>query len=61
MESLIRTKQNVQLRRIDINTWNSQVARQFGIRRLPTVWLFNGTEKVTTDRNKALARITKLD
>ena len=61
MEALILTKPDCNLRRIDIQKWGSDVAKQFGVRRLPTVWLYKGEERVETDRRKVLKRLTKLD
>ena len=61
MEALIEEKQNCVLRRIDIVRWGSDVARQFGIRSLPTLWLYDGQKRVTSDTRDALTRIQKLD
>ena len=57
METLIKDKSNCVLRRIDIVTWKSDVARQFGIRSLPTLWLYDGHTRVAADTRDVLARV----
>ncbi len=57
MESLVQSKSNCKLRRIDIVSWKSDVARQFGINRLPTVWLYNGQHRVSSDSRDVFARV----
>lgn len=42
---------------MDIDTWSSDVARQYGIRSLPTLYLFEGKELVLTDTRAVLARL----
>ena len=61
MDALIKSKKNVKLRRIDIGSWHSAVARQYHIRRLPTVWLYNGNERAISDTRPALERLQTLD
>lgn len=61
MEALIRSKQSCWLLRIDIDTWRSPVAQQYGIRRLPTVWLYDGKERVATDVRQVIERVRQLD
>ena len=61
MEALILGNRNCNLRRIDIRQWGSEVAKQYGVRELPTVWLYKGEKRVETDRRKVLKRLTKLD
>jgi hypothetical protein len=46
LEGLVKTRPGVRLLKIDIATWSSAVSNQFGIRRLPTVWLYEGKERV---------------
>ena len=60
MESLVQSKSNCKLRRIDIVKWGSDVARQFGIRRLPTVWLYNGLTRVSSDAQDVFAQVQGL-
>lgn len=45
------------LLRIDIDTWGSDVARQFGIRSLPTLYLFEGKDLVARDTREVLQRL----
>ena len=47
MEALIRERGTVRLRKIDVATWGSPVSKQFGIRRLPTLRLYDGTRLVS--------------
>lgn len=61
MEALILSKRNCNLRRIDIRKWGSPVAKQLDVRRLPTVWLYQGENLVETERRKVLKRLTQLD
>ena len=61
MEALTHSKTNLKLRRIDIKTWRSEVASQFGIRRLPTLWLYDGTTKVSSDTRDVLEQVRRLD
>ena len=61
MEALINGKQACRLLRIDIDQWGSAVARQYGIRSLPTVWLYNGTTRVANNTSEAVTRIRQLD
>lgn len=45
------------LLRVDIDTWSSDVARQYGIRSLPTLYLFEGKDLVLKDTRAVLQRI----
>ena len=60
MEALINDKQSCRLLRIDIGKWGSPVAQQHGINRLPTVWLYDGSERVATDTRDTLTRVSQL-
>lgn len=59
MESLVKQKGNLRLRVIDIDTWDSAVAQQHGIRRLPTLVLYRGTERISDDARDVLERIQR--
>lgn len=61
MEALTNEKQNVRLVRIDIDTWESDVAQQHRIRSLPTLWLYDGTERVSSDVRAVFGRVHQLD
>ena len=61
METLAHGKTMVNLRRIDIDTWRSPVASQFSIRRLPTVWLYHGNKKVSSDTRDVFNRVSQLN
>lgn len=60
LEALATQHPNIKLRRIDVGSWSSPVARQHGIRRLPTVWLYENGALVTQDSKAALARLQAL-
>ena len=53
----MRRKGTIALRRIDIDNWQSQVAREHRINSIPQLWLYDGTKLVTKDRNEVLALI----
>lgn len=57
VEALAQQK-NVRLRKIDIASWSSPVAKQFGIRSIPALWLYEGTERVSTDTRDVLNRVS---
>ena len=61
MEALVQDKASCVLRRIDIDTWGSDVARQFGIRSLPTLWLYDGENRVSTDAREVFGRVHTLE
>jgi hypothetical protein len=60
LEALTLSKQNTNLRRIDIRTWGSEVAKQWNVRRLPMLWLYNGKTRVATKTRDVLKRLSKL-
>lgn len=57
MEARIQSLPEVRLVRVDIGNWNSPVAKQFGIRRLPTLWLYEGTNQVSQDTRGILGQL----
>ena len=61
MEALISDKQACKLLRIDIDKWGSAVARQYAIRSLPTLWLYDGTTRITTNTGDVLSRVNQLN
>jgi hypothetical protein len=60
LEALARSRSDVRLRVVDVVSWSSPVAKQHGIRRLPTLWLYRDGERVTTDTREALAALASL-
>jgi hypothetical protein len=54
LEALIRKRGTVRLRKIDVATWGSPVSKQFGIRRLPTLRLYDGTKLVSEDTTNVI-------
>ncbi len=54
MEGLAEETGDFVIRKIDIDKWSSAVARQHNIRRLPTLWLYDGDELVSKDTREIL-------
>ncbi len=54
MEAWVAENKTIRLRRIDVVNWNSEVARQFEIRRLPTLMLYDGTDLISDDKQEVL-------
>ena len=54
LEAHIRKLGTVRLRKIDVASWKSEVSRQFKIRRLPTLHLYDGTRLVLDDSRQVL-------
>ena len=59
MEAIVRERGGLKLRRIDIDQWGSPVAKQYGIRSLPALYLYEGTRLVSQDTSDVLKRITR--
>jgi len=56
LEGLVRKHKGWRVRTIDIEKWGSPVARQYGIGKVPTVWMFRGLELVEDNYKAILAR-----
>jgi len=54
LEDLVRRKGTLRLRVIDIVNWDSEVAQQHGIQRLPTLALYDGRELVSDDLREVI-------
>jgi hypothetical protein len=54
LEAWVAENKTIRLRRIDVVNWNSEVARQFEIRRLPTLMLYDGTDLISDDKQEVL-------
>ena len=52
MEAHAEAQANTRLLKIDVDHWESPVAQQFGISRLPHVLVYDGTELVATGREQ---------
>ncbi len=61
MEALIESKQGCRLLRIDIDRWGSDVAKQYSIRSIPALWLYDGRKRVSSDTGDVLSRVSSLD
>ena len=60
MEALARQHAEVKLRIVDVVSWDSEAARQYGIRGLPTIWLYENGQLLTKDRGAVAARLGSL-
>ena len=60
MEALTTQRDDIRLRKVDVVSWDSEVARQHGIRRLPTVWLYQDGKRVAGDTRGSLARLEQV-
>jgi thioredoxin-like negative regulator of GroEL len=61
LEALIESKPGCSLLKIEIPTWQAAVVQQFGIRSLPTVWLYKDGKQLTADTRDALTRLNQID
>ena len=57
LEALVEHNPRAKLRRIDIGSWHSPVAKQYDIRRLPTVWLYEDGAVVSRDTAEIAGRL----
>ncbi|MEM9382605.1 MAG: hypothetical protein AAGB93_21815 [Planctomycetota bacterium] len=60
MEGLARSNDSLRLRKIDVGSWSSPVARQHGIESLPSLVLYEGDRLVTSDLRAAFAKAKSL-
>ncbi len=49
LEGLVRERGSVRLLRIDVPSWEAPTAVEFGLRKLPTLWLYSGRVRVADD------------
>ena len=54
LEAWVDKNKTVRLRQIDVRSWDSDVSRQFGIRRLPTLKLYDGADLISDDTKEVL-------
>ena len=57
---LAKKNDALRLRKIDIGTWSSPVARQHGSRGLPSLVLYEGDRLVASDTRAVLAKLGSL-
>jgi len=58
LEALVKRRSDVTLRRVDIGSWDSPVARQFGVKRLPDLLLYDSDGRMVERGTEAvLARL----
>jgi hypothetical protein len=56
LEALVR-KSGARLRRIEVESWHSEVATTHRVRKLPRLELYDGEKLVTADVGAVLARL----
>ena len=49
--------QQIPIKRIDIVNWKSDVARQYKINRLPTVWMYKDGKLINQNSQEVLKQI----
>ena len=54
LEAYVKSKGTIRLRRIDIQSWGSPVARQFDVGGIPALRLYDGRELLEDDRDEIL-------
>lgn len=59
MADLIQSLNGVRLRRIEVPDWDCPVAAQSNIRALPTLWLYDGRNKISADTGEVLQRLAE--
>ena len=60
LEALANQHAAVKLRRVDIVSWSSAVAKQHAIRSLPTIWLYEDGKLWSRDRQQIGERLQQL-
>ena len=60
MEALTRRRPDVRLRRIDVESWDSPVARHYRVRSLPLLWLYRDGVLVTRGTRDVIGEINAL-
>ena len=60
MEAIAKHRQGVYLRKIDIVSWDSPVARQMGIKSLPTIWIYEGGLLTAKDQQTVIQKLSAL-
>lgn len=59
MEAHVRKSRNIRLRIVEVGSWDSDVAEQFEIRRLPTLHLYDGDTLLSDDTQTVLELIQR--
>jgi len=54
LAAYVRKLGTVRLRRVNVASWDSDVAEQFGIRRLPTLHLYDGQKLLSEETREVL-------
>lgn len=54
LEALVHRLGTIRLRKIDIASWDSEVAQQHDIRSIPQLWLYDGMELLSKDTREIL-------
>ena len=57
VEALVRKKEGARLLVVDIDSWGSDVAKQYTVTSLPALWLYEDGKRVSTDGQQILDRL----
>jgi hypothetical protein len=57
LEALVRSRGDLRLRKVDVVSWVSPVARQYDVRQLPWLWLYRDGERIATGSREVLERL----
>lgn len=60
MEALAKLRDDVRLRIVDIKSWDSDVARQHDIRRLPSLWMYENGKLLSKVSKEVIEKIQSL-
>ncbi len=60
LEALASSNPAVRVRKIDVVSWDSAVSKQHGIRSLPHLVLFKGTEQVASGMEDVVLRLHRM-
>ena len=60
MEAIARNRDDVYLRKIDIVSFDSPVARQLAIKSLPTIWIYEGGLLTAKDQQTVIQKLSAL-
>ena len=60
LEALAKQRTDLHLRVVDVQSWTSPVAQQYGVDHLPWLWLYEDGKLVTQDNGAVIARLNAL-
>ena len=60
MEALVNRRSDLRLRFVDIADWGSEVAQQYRVRQLPTLWMYTDGRQVASDTDGTVHALNDL-